>query len=287
MNFWKVYFKFVKILEISSESMSFIQKLKKSIAQNNSLLCLGLDPDLKKLPAGLSKSVDSILEFNRKIIEATNELVCAYKLNSAFYEALGTRGFEILKATIESIPKDIPIILDSKRGDINSSNEMYAKSAFIELGADAITVNPYLGVEPLKPFMEFEDKFIFVLVLSSNPGAFDFQYVKCEDKFLFQVVAEKFINLDNVGFVVGATRGEDIKLVREISNEKLFLIPGIGAQKGDLEVALKYGINKDKIALINVGRAIIYASSSLDFAQKAREKASEFKEKINKILAEL
>jgi len=287
LNFWKVYFKFVKILEISSESMSFIQKLKKSIAQNNSLLCLGLDPDLKKLPAGLSKSVDSILEFNRKIIEATNELVCAYKLNSAFYEALGTRGFEILKATIESIPKDIPIILDSKRGDINSSNEMYAKSAFIELGADAITVNPYLGVEPLKPFMEFEDKFIFVLVLSSNPGAFDFQYVKCEDKFLFQVVAEKFINLDNVGFVVGATRGEDIKLVREISNEKLFLIPGIGAQKGDLEVALKYGINKDKIALINVGRAIIYASSSLDFAQKAREKASEFKEKINKILAEL
>lgn len=267
--------------------MKFIQKLKKSIAQNNSLLCIGLDPDLKKLPDGLTKSIDSVLEFNRRIIETTTELVCAYKLNSAFYEALGTRGFEILKATIESIPRDIPVILDSKRGDINSSNEMYAKSAFIELGADAITVNPYLGVESLKPFIEFKDKFIFVLVLTSNPGAFDFQYVKCGDKFLFQVVAEKFINLSNVGFVVGATKGEDIKLVREISNEKLFLIPGIGAQKGDLELALKYGINKDKIALINVGRAIIYASSSSDFAQKAREKASEFKEKINKILAEL
>ncbi len=267
--------------------MRFIQKLKKAIAKNNSLLCIGLDPDLKKLPNSLTKSIDSVLEFNRRIIEATHNFICAYKLNSAFYEALGPKGFEILKATIELIPKDIPVILDSKRGDIDSSNEMYARSAFIEFGADSITVNPYLGVEPLKPFTKFRDKFIFVLILTSNPGAFDFQYVKCKGKFLFQRVSEKFVNLSNVGFVVGATRGKDIKLVREVSDEKLFLIPGIGAQKGSLELALKYGVNKDKVALINVGRAIIYASNSSDFAQKAKEKAIEFKEKINKILAQL
>ncbi|MCX7761384.1 MAG: orotidine-5'-phosphate decarboxylase [Candidatus Kryptonium sp.] len=265
--------------------MSFIAKLKKTSSENNSLLCIGIDTDIEKLPEGLAKSIDSVLEFNRRIIESTYDVVCAYKINTAFYEALGTRGFEILKSTIDLIPKDIPFILDAKRGDIRSSCEMYAKSLFTELGADAITVNPYFGVEAIEPFVKFKDKFTFVVVLSSNQGAFDFQYLKCEGKFLFQKIAEKFINsnFENLGFVVGATRGEDINLVRELSDEKLFLIPGIGEQGGDLELALKHGINKDKIALINVGRTIIYASSSKDFAQRAREKAIELKDKINKI----
>ncbi len=264
--------------------MEFIDKLKNAVSKNNSLLCVGLDTKLENLPNKFDKSIDSVLEFNRSIIEATHDLVCAYKINSAFYEALGVDGFRILKSTIESIPKEIPIILDSKRGDISASAQMYAKSAFVELGVDAVTVNPYFGVESTEPFVSFHNKFVFVVVLSSNKGAFDFQYLKCGDKFLFQIVAQKFLSFKNIGFVVGATKGEDIKLVRELSDEKLFLIPGIGAQEGNLELALKHGVNKDKIALVNVSRAIIYASNTDDFAEKAREKAIEFKEQINKIL---
>lgn len=269
--------------------MDFIGKLNKTLTKNNSLLCIGLDTDIEKLPHNFPKSINSVLEFNRNIIEATYDVVCAYKINTAFYEALGVQGFEILKSTINAIPKDIPVILDSKRGDISSSNEMYAKGLFIELGADAITVNPYFGLESIEPFVKFEDKFVFVVILSTNQGAFDFQYLKCTDKFVFQHIAERFAKakFKNLGFVVGATKGESIKLVRELSNEILFLIPGIGEQKGNLELALKYGVNRDKIALINVSRAVIYASDSKNFAQKAREKAIEFKERINKILENL
>lgn len=264
--------------------MEFIDKLKDAILKNDSLLCIGLDTSVENLPNKFDKSIDSVLEFNRRIIEATHNFVCAYKINTAFYEALGIDGFKVLKSTIESIPKEIPVILDSKRGDISTSAQMYAKSAFIELGVDAVTVNPYFGVESVEPFLSFRDKFVFVVVLSSNQGAFDFQYLKCGDKFLFQIVAQKFLNFKNIGFVVGATKGEDIKLVRELSDEKLFLIPGVGAQEGNLELALKYGVNKDKIALVNVSRAIIYASNLDDFAEKAREKAVEFKGQINKFL---
>lgn len=269
--------------------MGFIDKLKDSISRNDSLLCIGLDTSIERLPNKFTKSTNAVLEFNRCIIEATQDLVCAYKINSAFYEALGVDGFKILKSTIEAIPSEIPIIFDSKRGDITSSMQMYAKSAFVELGVDAITVNPYFGVESIEPFLSFQNKFVFVVVLSSNQGAFDFQYLKCRDKFLFQIVAQNFLNsnLKNVGFVVGATQGEDIKLIRDLSDEKLFLIPGIGAQRGSLELALKYGVNKDKIALVNVSRAIIYASNFDDFAEKARERAIEFKEQINKILKKL
>ncbi len=269
--------------------VEFIDKLKNAVSKNDSLLCIGLDTSIENLPSSFDKSVDSVLEFNRRIIAATYDLVCAYKINSAFYEALGVDGFKVLKSTIESIPKEIPVILDSKRGDISTSAQMYAKSAFIELGVDAVTVNPYFGIESIESFVSFQGKFVFVVVLSSNQGAFDFQYLKCEDKFLFQIVAQKFLNskLKSVGFVVGATKGEDIKLVRELSDEKLFLIPGIGAQEGNLELALKYGVNKDKIALINVSRAIIYSSNLGDFAEKARERAIEFKEQISKILKTL
>jgi len=265
--------------------MNFVDKLKKAIEKNDSLLCVGLDVEIEKLPANFRRTIDSVVEFNRNIIESTCDLVCAYKINSAFYEALGVRGLEILKATIDLVPDDIPVILDSKRGDISSSARMYARGAFVELGADAITVNPYFGIEAVEPFVEFQDKFVFVVVLSSNQGALDFQYLRCADKFLFQVVAEKFLNskFENIGFVVGATRGEDIKFVRELSDEKLFLIPGAGAQGGNLEVALKYGINKDKIALVNVSRAIIYALGMDDFASEARKEAIKFKEQINKI----
>jgi orotidine 5'-phosphate decarboxylase subfamily 2 len=269
--------------------MKFLEKLKKCISKNNSLLCVGLDPNLNKLPNIFPRESNSILNFNRHIIEATCDVVCAYKLNSAFYEALGAGGFEILKKTIENIPDEIPVILDAKRGDITSSVEMYAQSVFVEFGADAVTFNPYFGVETIEPFIQFDDKFVFVVVLSSNQGAFDFQYLRCGDKFLFQIIAEKFLGekFANVGFVVGATRGEDISLVRNLSDEKLFLIPGIGVQKGDLEIALRYGINRDKICLINVGREIIYASDSGDFKQKVRLKAIEFRDKINKIVERL
>jgi orotidine-5'-phosphate decarboxylase len=269
--------------------MNFKEKLSKAISKNNSLLCLGLDTDIEKLPNHLPKTSDAVFDFNRSIIEATFDLVCAYKINSAFYEAMGTKGFEILKSTVEIIPDWIPVILDSKRSDISSTTRMYAKATFDVIGADAVTVNPYFGIEAIEPFVEYKDKFVFVIILSSNPGALDFQYLKCGDKFLFQIVAEKFIEagFENIGFVVGATRGEDMKLVRELSRKKLFLIPGIGAQSGEIDTAVKYGLNDEKIALINISRAIIYASNSTDFAQRAREKAIEFKEKINKTIQKL
>jgi len=269
--------------------MNFKEKLLRAISKNNSLLCLGLDTDIEKLPSHLSKTPESVIDFNRSIIEATSDIVCAYKVNSAFYESMGAVGFEILKSTIEIIPDWIPVVLDSKRSDIASSARMYAKAAFVEIGADAITVNPYFGVEAIEPFVEFKNKFTFVTILSSNPGAFDFQYLKCGDKFFFQIIAEKFISagFENLGFVVGATRGTDIKIVRELSGEKLFLIPGIGAQAGEIESAVRYGINDEKAVLINVSRAIIYASSSTDFAERAREKAVEYKEKINKIIEQI
>jgi orotidine-5'-phosphate decarboxylase len=283
--------------------MKFIEKLVNISRKNNSLLCVGLDTDLEKIPKFLLKDFDPIFSFNKKIIESTSDLVCAYKPNIAFYEAYGSKGWEALKKTCEIVPKEIPIIIDAKRGDIGNTARMYAKAIFENLGADAVTVNPYMGEDAISPFLEYEYKCALILCLTSNKSAQDFQLsllkippfglspqgrrpeAGIEGKPLYQIVAEKVLGWNkkgNCGLVVGATYPEQLKKVREIAKSLPILIPGVGAQSGELESTVKFGTDeKGERAIINSSRAIIYASSEEDFAEAARDEALKLRDKIN------
>jgi orotidine-5'-phosphate decarboxylase len=270
--------------------MTFIEKLNKSITQNNSLVCVGLDTDETKIPQHLKKEDYAIFEFNKEIIDATQDLVCAYKPNIAFYEAIGNKGIVELRMTCEYIQQkyaEIPIILDAKRGDIGNTNNGYAKYIFDYLQADAITVNPYLGKEALQPFLKHKDKGIIILCKTSNNGGGEFQNLKINNEPLYKIVAKnvaaEWNNLNNCLLVVGATYPEELKEIRAIVGDMPILVPGIGAQGGDVEKTIKAGINsKNSGLIINSSRAIIYASTGEDFAQKAREETLKLKEQINK-----
>lgn len=292
--------------------MDFLQKLQLCIDKNNSLLSIGLDPDLGKIPKHLLALKYPLFEFNKKIIDATHNLVCAYKPNIAFYEAYGIEGLKSLKKTIDYLKvnfKEIPVILDAKRGDIGNTAKMYAKSVFEYWDADAITVNPYLGFDSIKPFLKYKDKGIITLCRTSNSGASDFQdlliYPSSEaqaksrshssreartiSKYepLYIKVARKIVQWNqkyhNCMMVIGATWPEQLRKVREISPNIFFLVPGIGAQGGNLEKTVKNGLRKDKSGLIiSLARPIIYASSRKDFAKAAYIKALELKKEINK-----
>ena len=276
--------------------MNFIEKYLKAAQKNNSLVCIGLDSDLNKIPKLLSKSRDTLFEFNKKIIDATVDLVCAYKPNMAFYEVGGSAGITSLKKTIQYIPNHIPVILDAKRGDIGNTNKMYAKEIFEYFGTDATTVSPYLGEDSIAPFAEYQDKLTFVLCLTSNPGAKDFQLLEVEEKPsinkegkpLYKVVAQKVKDWNknnNLGLVVGATFPEQLKEIREMVEDMPILIPGVGAQGGDLEKVVQYGTDKNgKMAIINSSREIIFASAEKDFDKKAREKALLLRDNINQAL---
>jgi len=261
--------------------MNFKEKFKKISEKNDSLLCVGLDIDRKKIPKYLfSKSKTPFFDFNKKIIDATKDLVCAYKLNMAFYEALGIEGYKTLEKTIEYIPDDIVVILDGKRNDIGNTAKKYAISIFEILGADATTVNPYLGFDGVKPFLEYKDKCSFILCRTSNSSAKDFQDLKIKNKSLYFMVSEKIKEWnkenDNCGVVVGATYPEELREIRRILGENIpFLIPGIGAQGGDIKKTVEYGTNKNGFnAIINSSRGIIY--------EKSREKAVSLRDDINK-----
>ena len=262
--------------------MTFFQKLTAAVKKNNSLLCVGLDPDPQQMPADTG-----ILEFNRAIIDATRHLVCAYKLNFAFYEAAGTEGFEILKSTVDYIAGDIPVIGDAKRGDIGNTAKAYARSIFSNLGFDAATVNPYLGFDSIEPFIQYRDRGVFILCRTSNPGAADFQSFRLagEPGSLFEVVAKKASQWNshgNIGLVVGATYPQELKLIREGYPDMPLLIPGIGAQGGDLELAVRYGADtRGEKIIINSSRQVIYASRGKDFAPAARRAATELRDQIN------
>ena len=261
---------------------AFKEKLSGATARNSSLLCIGLDPQVEKMPQGVG-----ILEFNQAIIEATKDLVCAYKPNLAFYEALGDKGYEILKKTVESIPQEIPVIADAKRGDIGNTSKAYASTIFDGLGADAVTVNPYLGYDSLDPFIEYKDKGIFILCRTSNPGSEDFQELKIEGKKkrLFELVAEKGAEwniFNNIGLVVGATYPEEIKLIRQMNPRMPLLIPGVGAQGGDLKAVVECGADAEGAGIIICSsRQILYASSGKDFARAARKAAQSLRDEIN------
>jgi orotidine-5'-phosphate decarboxylase len=264
--------------------LNFTHKLENAVSKNNSLVCVGLDPDPDIFP-----DAESVFEFNRAIIDATSDLVCAYKPNFAFYEAFGTQGFAALKETVDYIPKDIPVIGDAKRGDIGNTARAYARSVFDNFNFDAVTINPYMGFDSVAPFLEYRNKGFFILCRTSNAGSGDFQSLECVADGrripLFQMVADRasqWNKYGNVGLVVGATYPEELQLLREIYPEMLFLIPGIGAQGGDLEKAVRNGIGAAGSGIIiNSARQIIYASRGDDFATAARKAAMDLRDRIN------
>ncbi|MBM4447053.1 MAG: orotidine-5'-phosphate decarboxylase [Chloroflexi bacterium] len=266
--------------------MKFVDKLLAASRQNKSLLCVGLDPD-----PGLMPKV-SLLEFNKAIVDATADLICAYKPNLAFYEALGIDGLKVLQKTIEHIPDHIPIIGDGKRGDIGNTAKAYAKALFEIFGFDAATVSPYLGFDSVEPFIEYKDKGVFILCRTSNPGAVDFQnLVGIQGMPLYEAVARKAKEWNvqsNIGLVVGATYPDELKSIRQLCPEMPLLIPGIGAQGGDLASTVKYGIDAHgEKAIIAVSRQILYASQGKDFAQAARHSAQELRDSINKLVSQI
>lgn len=264
--------------------MTFQQKLDAIVAKNNSLLCVGLDSDVKKLPKHLGGEKYPQFTFNKAIIDATHDLVCAYKPNSAFYEARGAEGITELKMTCDYLHEkfqDIPIILDAKRGDIGSTNEGYMTYAFDYLGADAITLHPYLGREALQPFLDRKDKGCIILCKTSNPGAGELQDIDVAGKPLYQIIAEKTVKDWNANgncmLVVGATYPTELEIVRRIvGSDMVFLIPGIGAQGGDLENTLKNGFNTQRKGLI------INSSRGIIFSVHPRAETVELREEINR-----
>lgn len=258
--------------------------LHEAIMAKKSFLCVGLDSDISRLPAHILSQPDPLFEFNKAIIDATHDLAIAYKPNTAFYEALGPAGMEALKRTIDYIPEDVLVIADAKRGDIGNTSRLYAKSFFEYYNADAITVAPYMGHDSVGPFLEYPDRWIIILGLTSNGGSQDFQHLKIDgEKPLHHQVLETCASYgtpDNTMFVIGATQAEYIGEIRKIVPDHFFLVPGIGAQGGDLAAVVKYGINNHVGLIVNSSRGIIFASSGEDYADKAREKALELQQEM-------
>ena len=250
------------------------------IRAKKSFLCVGLDPDLKKLPANILNSEDPVFEFNKSIIDATAEFCVAYKPNSAFYEANGVKGWISLCKTIHYLKEKYPdhfTIADAKRGDIGNTSTMYAKAFFEEMNFDAITVAPYMGSDSVKPFLDFDNKWVILLGLTSNEGAFDFQTNNVDGEMLFEKVlrsSTKWGSHENMMYVVGATKAEMLVSVRKIVPDHFLLIPGVGAQGGSLGEVCKYGLNREVGLLVNASRSILYASSSgNDFTRSAAAEA--------------
>ena len=244
------------------------------IQQKKSCLCVGLDTDINRLPKHLLKYKDPIFEFNKRIIDATKDLCVAYKRNIAFYEAMGAKGWESLAKTLDYIPDTHFTIADAKRGDIGNTSSLYARAFFDTLNFDAVTVAPYMGEDSVKPFLEFENKWVILLALTSNKGSQDFQFTKQEDNQpLYEKVMRRAMtwgNADQLMFVVGATHPEKFEEIRAIAPDNFLLVPGVGAQGGDLQGVLKYGSNDMGGLLINSSRGIIYAGDGIGFAGKAQ-----------------
>ncbi len=272
--------------------MSFITKLLSASRRNRSLLCVGLDSDIRKIPQFLTRGFgdDAVLEFNKRIIEATKDLVCAYKPNIAFYEMLGPKGLELLKKTREYIPQEIPVIIDAKRGDIPNTAEAYAKALFEFYNADAVTTNPYLGQDSLEPFLRYRERCTFLLCRTSNPGSRELQDLDCGGQPLYQAIARKAFEWNshhNIGLVAGATFPEELGIIRKIVGDEMpILILGIGPQGADLQKAVQNGVNsKGELAIINAARSVIFASSKEDFAEAARKAATALRDEINRYRA--
>jgi len=269
-------------------NLSFNERVNWLISKKASFLCVGLDPDMDKIPSYLKYEKNPIDLFIREIIEATKDSVVAYKANLAFYECEGQNGLEALQNLSSIIPKDVILILDGKRGDIDNTARKYAKTYFENLGADAVTLNPYMGQDSLQPFFTDPEKGSFVLALTSNRGASDFQHLQIGTEPLHQYVAKKIREWNknkNCGLVVGATDIEELKILRRVIPDMPFLVPGIGAQGGNLKEVLEFGRDKDGLGvLINVGRDILYQSSGKDFAQKSKQRVIDYVNEMSNLI---
>lgn len=263
------------------------KKLISEIKAKGSCLCVGLDADIEKLPKHIPQTADGILFFNKQIIDATSDLCVAYKINTAFYESIGAEGWKVMDETVKYISKNHLIIADAKRGDIGNTSTQYAKAFFETMDFDAITIAPYMGKDSISPFLQFKDKWVIILGLTSNAGSEDFQKLKCGDELLWQQVIRKtkeYGTDENILYVIGATRTDDLEKVRRIVPNHFLLIPGVGAQGGSISEVLQKGKNGDVGLLINVSRSIIFAGSNEDFATKAREAALSFKNEMKEYL---
>lgn len=268
------------------------QQLFEFIKSQKSYLCVGLDTDLTKIPAHLLSEKDPIFEFNKQIIDATAPYCVSYKPNTAFYEAYGSKGWESLEKTIDYINQNYPkhfTIADAKRGDIGNTSSMYAKAFFEKMNFDSVTVAPYMGKDSVSPFLEFQNKWVVLLGLTSNSGSADFEELslKTTDSKLYEEVLRKsqtWGNEQNMMYVVGATKAEMLKEIRKIVPDHFLLVPGVGAQGGSLEEVSKYGMNKTCGLLVNSSRGIIYASKEKDFAQKAALEAKKIQGEMEKFL---
>lgn len=264
------------------------QQLIDQIKKKQTFLCIGLDTDLDKIPKFLLDFDDPIYEFNKRIIDATQDLCVAYKPNIAFYERYGSKGWDALKKTVDYIPKEIFTIADAKRGDIGNTSSYYAKTFFELMDFDSVTVAPYMGVDSVTPFLEFDGKWVILLALTSNKGALDFQMTEdpAGERLFEKVIktSQHWGDETNLMYVVGATRAETIGDVRKIAPRNFFLVPGVGAQGGSLEDVVKYGWNDDCGLLVNSSRGIIYAGSSENFDQEARTAASVLQQQMSTIL---
>jgi orotidine-5'-phosphate decarboxylase len=258
--------------------------LIEQIAAKKTMLCVGLDSDLEKIPAHLKERPNGLVEFNKKIIDATLGHCVSYKLNTAFYEALGARGWDALEETCEYIPDTHFKIADAKRADIGNTSNYYAKAFFERLKFDAVTVAPYMGDDSIRPFLEYENKWTIVLGLTSNAGANDFemQTLSSGEKLYERVLrtVSSWGNPNNLMFVAGATQAKELSNIRNIIPDHFLLVPGVGAQGGSMEEVIKYGKNADGGLLINASRAIIYAGSEADFDEKAKELAMGYHEEM-------
>jgi len=253
-------------------------QLYDKIRDKESFLCVGLDTDITKIPKHLLKEADPIFAFNKQIIDATHQYAVAYKPNIAFYESQGAKGWESLEKTVEYIPKDIFTIADAKRADIGNTSSMYAKAFFERMDFDSITVSPYMGQDSVQPFLEFERKWVIILAATSNSGSLDFQHLLVEDgsECLHERVIRKskeWGNRNNTMYVVGATRVESLVNIRRLIPDHFLLIPGVGAQGGDLASVCKFGMNKQCGLLVNSSRSILYADSTKNFAEAAGTEA--------------
>lgn len=266
------------------------QQIFNQIQAKQSFLCVGLDTDINKIPQHLLNEEDPVFAFNKAIIDATAKFAVAYKPNTAFYEVYGAKGWSSLEKTINYIKTnhpDIFVIADAKRGDIGNTSANYAKAFFNTLNADAITVAPYMGVDSVEPFLGFDDKWVILLALTSNKGSKDFQYLDVDGKELYKNVltkATEWADSNKMMFVVGATHPEELGEIRRLLPDHFLLVPGVGAQGGDLEAVAKNGLNRECGLLVNSSRGIIYASNSTDFAERAADEAQKLQTKMAELL---
>ncbi len=263
--------------------MRYDEKVTRRQFTVDSLLCVGLDPEIGKLPAGIARTPAGVLQFLVSIIDVTNDLACAYKPNFAFFEAMGPEGMVVLREVVRRVPSDVPVIADAKRCDIGNTARLYASAIFDTFGFDAITVNPYQGRDSVEAYLAFPEKGVYVLARTSNPGAADFQDLQVEGGPLFMRVVRECLwwtGAGTIGFVVGATAPEQLQAIRREATTAPLLIPGIGAQGGDLDMCVRLGLTRGGTGMVfNASRAILYASDGSDYASAARQVAMDLRDR--------